>query len=101
MTIKQTEYIAPVAGMVDGGVTNIRIYYPIAGVENFCIFPTPPAALNDGDYFRFEITAPAPGNIDIPAGLRSIAISKDNGATWSTDYIFTVEPTGNWLGTLE
>ena len=101
LVIKKTEYMAPIAGRVDGGVTNIKIYYPIAGVENSCIFPTPPLVLTDGDYFRFELTAPAPANIDIPVGLRSIAISKDGGVSWSTDYIFTVEPTGNWLGTLE
>ena len=97
LVIRQTKYMAPVAGRVDGGVTDVRIYYPVAGTETTCAI----SGLGDGDYFRFELTAPAPGNIDIPVGLRSIAISKDNGATWSTDYIFTVEPTGNWLGTLE
>jgi len=101
LTVKQTDYKAPVAGRVNGGVTNVRIYYPVGGSENFCTFPTPPSSLNDGDYFRFESTAPAPGNIDIPVGLRSIAISKDGGATWSTDYIFTLEPTGNWLGDID
>ncbi|MCK5305982.1 MAG: type II secretion system protein [Candidatus Omnitrophica bacterium] len=99
LTIKLTEYMAPVAGRVDGGVTDVEIYYPMFDgmdtdgdgsdlTESWTI-----SGLSDGDYFRFESTVP---NTDIPIGVRSIQVTGGSGEL----YIFTIEPTGNWIGTL-
>ncbi|MEW6103808.1 MAG: prepilin-type N-terminal cleavage/methylation domain-containing protein [bacterium] len=110
MTIKKTEYMAPVAGRVidysaPSNVTVI-IYVPINGTETPFVIPTPPATdgIDAGGYFRFEQdnTGNANGKYegDIPVGLRSIVII-DSGYGSSTQRVFTVEPTGNWLGDIE
>ncbi len=93
MMIKGTEYLGAVAGRVDNGVTAVSIYYPANGMQIIRTI----SGLIDGDYFRFEESAPAPGDIDIPVGLRSIQITGGSGNT----RIITIEPTGNFLGTLE
>lgn len=93
MVIRRTKYEAPVAGMVGAfnGTADLRIYFPSSGSESNLII----ANLTSGDYFRFEQTAPSPADKDIPLGLRSIVLT--SGAS-SKQVVFTVEPTGNWLG---
>jgi hypothetical protein len=91
LVIRRTEYMAPVAGRVRSA-GKVTIFFPIAGVESSRTI----TGLAAGAYFRFESTAPAPADIDIPVGLRSIA-----RGTLLYINIFTVEPTGNWLGMLE
>ena len=88
--IYYNEYMGAVAGYAGRDVTDVKIYYPERGVEKFQV------ATPDSDrYFRFE--KEAAGNRDIPFGIRSIKVTKGSGKI----YIFTVEPTINWVGTLE
>lgn len=93
MVIRRTEYEAPVAGMVGvfNGTADLMIYFPSSGSESNLTI----ANLTSGAYFRFEQTAPSPADRDIPLGLRSIVLT--SGAS-SKQVVFTVEPTGNWLG---
>ena len=87
--IRRTEYMAPVAGKrVDSSITEVKIYYPDKGKEQ-----SKSISVFENDYFRFESTVP---NIDIPIGVRSIQVTGGSGKL----YVFTVEPTGNWLGVL-
>ncbi|MCD4779515.1 MAG: prepilin-type N-terminal cleavage/methylation domain-containing protein [Candidatus Omnitrophica bacterium] len=106
MIIKQTEYMAPVAGRVrnfdastEANVT-VTIYFPVSGIE-----PNPDHTISgvpvDG-YFRFERGAAGVGTNgtrDIPAGVRHIFVSGIvSGVSVQRAVVFTVEPTGNWLG---
>ena len=93
MVIRCTEYEAPVAGMVGAfnGTVDLTIYFPSSGSESNLTI----ANLTSGAYFRFEQTAPSPADRDIPLGLRSIVLTS---AASSKQVVFTVEPTGNWLG---
>lgn len=93
MTLMSTEHFGAVAGRVDSGVEAVRIYYPVNGTQTFRTI----SGLVDGDYFRFEQTAPPPGDTDIPVGLRSIQVAGGSNKTT----IIIIEPTGNWLGTLQ
>ena len=101
ITIRQTEYMAPVAGRVEGfGNFNnviVQLYYPLEGDVAFFRI-----GVDSEGYFRFEHGL---GNdldgktlTDIPVGLRSIVVSEPPD---SKRYIFTIEPTGNWLGDIE
>lgn len=67
-------------------VSNLTIYYPKNGVlksEDF--------AVDSSDNFMSE-------ELDIPIGLRSI---KANVEGEQKVFVFSVQPTINWLGTLE
>jgi len=93
MVIRRMQYEAPVAGMVGAfnGTADLKIYFPSSGSESNLTI----ANLTSGDYFRFEQTAPSPADRDIPVGLRSIVLTSTAS---SKQVVFTVEPTGNWLG---
>ncbi|MCL0096385.1 type II secretion system protein GspG [Thermodesulfovibrionales bacterium] len=96
LVIRRTEYMAPVAGQVGAGVTGVRIHFASGGAAS----SQPISGLTTGAFFRFATGATGAAgtaNIDIPVGLRSIQVTGGSGRL----YIFTVEPTANWLGTLE
>lgn len=105
--IYRTEYQGPVAGRIVGvdasNASNfeVEMYFPVGGQE-----PTTPhiiTGVTDDGYFRFEMDSTSTiglnGSMDIPIGLRQIAISV--GGTLGTERVFAVEPTGNWLGDFE
>lgn len=92
LVIRRAQYVGAVAGYAGRDVTNVKIYYPERGVEKF-----QDAAWDSDRYFRFE--KGACGNDDIPFGIRSIVVA--GGEQPDRKYIFSVEPTGNWIGTLE
>ncbi|MBE9571323.1 MAG: type II secretion system protein [Proteobacteria bacterium] len=86
IVIKKEHYMAPVGGHVSPAVSNLTIYYPKNGVlksEDF--------AVDSSDNFMSE-------ELDIPIGLRSI---KANVEGEQKVFVFSVQPTINWLGTLE
>ena len=109
LTIKQTEYMAPLAGRVKGfdidteANVAVTIYFSSGGIE-----PNPDHVItgvpSDG-YFRFEngaVGVGTNGTKDIPVGLRHILVSGIvSGVPVQKQVIFTIEPTGNWLGDVE
>lgn len=110
LVIRQTEYMAPVAGRVvdHSGAANVIVtmYVPVNGSEAPFVIPIPPATdgIDASGYFRFEEDGAGHGNGkydgDIPDGLRSIVIT-DSGHGTSIQKVFTVESTGNWLGDID
>ena len=100
LVIRRTEYMAPVAGQAGAGVTGVRIHFASGGAAVHREI----TELTTGAFFRFATGATGAAGTsdgDIPVGLRSIAIATGEPITWPIEYIFTVEPTANWLGTLE
>lgn len=109
LLIKHTEHEAPLAGRVKGfdvgteANVMVTIYFPSSGIE-----PNPDHAITgvplDG-YFRFEsgaVGVGTNGTRDISVGLRNILVSGIvSGVPVQKQVIFTVEPTGNWLGDIE
>ena len=100
LTIRETEYVGPVAGQVNSRSGNsinvqIQVWYPSSGVETKKVIEH----LDGQGFFRFEKGATGEGEADlgIPMGVRRVVVSA--GAT-EEEMIFCIEPTGNWLGTL-
>ncbi len=116
MRIKQNEYEAPVAGRVNLGIVapvnaRVKIYFSrMDGVDedgdasDLAESRTIAGVTADG-YFRYEQGAAGvgtDGTSNIGIGLRSI-YAYDVGSLPANPQpqIFTVEPTGNWLGDIE
>lgn len=95
LTIRKTQYRAPVAGKVGGTCNCVKMCFPDDDSGDSQMFGYSDLVANDS-YFRFEDDVN--GDSGVPVGVRSIVISD---GTDSDTLVFTIEPTGNWLGTLE
>jgi prepilin-type N-terminal cleavage/methylation domain-containing protein len=118
-TIKKTEYLAPIAGRITGfsdgnqARVKVRVYFSEGGNETFYRLD----GVDEHGNFRFVNGATAvkpdgtPVILDdnpIPQGLRSIWAWEDTNGNNEPDggetqkrLVFTVEPTGNWIGDLK
>ena len=94
LTIRKTQYRAPVAGRVKGTCNCVKMCFPDDDSGDSQMFGYSDLVANDS-YFRFEDDVN--GDSGVPVGVRSIVISDD---TDSDTLVFTIEPTGNWLGNL-
>ncbi len=94
LTIRKTQYRAPVAGKVGKLCTEVKMWFPDSDKGDSAVILW--EDIKDDSYFRFEDNVN--GDSGIPVGVRSIVITE--GSELDTR-VFTIEPTGNWLGTLE
>jgi prepilin-type N-terminal cleavage/methylation domain-containing protein len=86
LIIRKKDYMAPVGGHVERGVSSLRIHYPQCGV-----LKSEDLAWDGSRNFMSKV-------LDIPIGLRSITATIDGE---DKVFVFSVQPTMNWLGTLE
>lgn len=125
LAIDKTEYTGEVAGHVATDIKRIAIYYPgyrrgrilkhreinnlISG-DTFrfgsapvgvCVYwrdiKEDPRPCIDMEYYYNPEDDPLWEPIDIPMGVRSIKVINEMSERF---YVFTVEPTGNWVGTV-
>ena len=118
LTIEHTEYMAPVAGEIDGfedrTKVRVRIYYTNNGIEAKKTIGGLPS-LQAGYFFRFEKDASGIGtaDLDIPIGVGTLIAWEEStpGTDPETDnpdggekqkkLTFSSEPTLSWIGTLK
>ena len=95
LTIRKTQYRAPVAGKVGKLCTEVKMCFPDSerGDSDVILWEI----IKNDSYFRFEDNVN--GDSGVPVGIRSVVVLKNTGK--SDTHVFTIEPTGNWLGTLE
>jgi prepilin-type N-terminal cleavage/methylation domain-containing protein len=95
IVVRRNEYAGVVAGYAGRDVSAVIIYYPEKGHGR-----SAEAVLDADGYFRFEKGAGGRSDIpDIPFGIRSIGAAGVTGG--ERIYVFSVEPTANWVGTLQ
>ena len=85
--IREQDYMGGIAGYGDSEVEGITLYYPARGV----LVSTPVALEDDGYFVRHTENA-------IPMGIRSLGMTSSN--KHAEPIIFSVEPAGNFLGTV-
>ncbi len=114
LVIRRIEYMAPVAGRVnwsdppiDSSEVKVIGYFALNGSENRSVIDR---VDNTSGYFRFEEGTSGNGlnGLNMPLGLRSVVVWEDDNSNNLPDIgersesrVFTVEPTGNWLGDIE
>ncbi len=105
LKISHYDYMAPVAGKTGRYVKDIAIYFPSEDFNDRADsqFIGNLDLMAHDSYFKFESDVLDVGVDDtsIPIGVRSVVLTNINDSTKSDTKIFAIEPTGNWLGTLE
>ena len=96
LVVYYNEYMGQVAGLMAENVTGGKICFPAydgSGLKKTWDIEKASADASSPYFFSFE----KKDNTDIPIGMRSIKIRDGSREL----YIFTVEPTINWVGTVQ